>query len=315
MGDRRPQMVFVRRRRRGVRDRHGGDRSGRQAPSSGVADHRPRRHPRGRDRGRPRSSAMPVGAGLRTARSGTAESGSRSSTRWARRATGFGSRRSGSGRAGSTTSCAGSVRCSGHSSCFARTRSSGGVRVAARRQADGAELDCRLGGGDPRLPFDDARRGAQDRCGRRGSGGGLGDQVLRGAGAPRRDRPRGPGSRCARSTDETPLAEMYANARAARIYDGPDEVHRMVVSRRILKEFEQVGMAVLVKTNRRVTMAERPRGVPEGLRLRDRRGRGARAGPGRGAGSCPVGLGRSLPAGTHEPGAVLRAGTSRSATS
>jgi acyl-CoA dehydrogenase len=40
-------------------------------------------------------------------------------------------------------------------------------------------------------------------------------------------------------TDETPLAGMYANARAARIYDGPDEVHRMVVSRRILKEFEK----------------------------------------------------------------------------
>jgi acyl-CoA dehydrogenase len=42
-------------------------------------------------------------------------------------------------------------------------------------------------------------------------------------------------------TDQTPLAEMYANARAARIYDGPDEVHRMVVSRRILKEFEKGG--------------------------------------------------------------------------
>jgi acyl-CoA dehydrogenase len=42
-------------------------------------------------------------------------------------------------------------------------------------------------------------------------------------------------------TDETPLAEMYANARAARIYDGPDEVHRMVVSRRILKKFEEGG--------------------------------------------------------------------------
>jgi acyl-CoA dehydrogenase len=40
-------------------------------------------------------------------------------------------------------------------------------------------------------------------------------------------------------TDETPLAEMYANARAARIYDGPDEVHRMVVSRRILGVFER----------------------------------------------------------------------------
>jgi acyl-CoA dehydrogenase len=35
---------------------------------------------------------------------------------------------------------------------------------------------------------------------------------------------------------------MYANARAARIYDGPDEVHRMVVSRRILKEFEKGGV-------------------------------------------------------------------------
>jgi alkylation response protein AidB-like acyl-CoA dehydrogenase len=42
-------------------------------------------------------------------------------------------------------------------------------------------------------------------------------------------------------TDRTPLASMYAMARAARIYDGPDEVHRMVVSRRILKEFEGGG--------------------------------------------------------------------------
>ena len=43
-------------------------------------------------------------------------------------------------------------------------------------------------------------------------------------------------------TDETPLAHMYAQARGARIYDGPDEVHRMVVSRRILKEFEAGGV-------------------------------------------------------------------------
>jgi alkylation response protein AidB-like acyl-CoA dehydrogenase len=42
-------------------------------------------------------------------------------------------------------------------------------------------------------------------------------------------------------TDETPLGAMYAMARGARIYDGPDEVHRMVVSRRILKEFEGGG--------------------------------------------------------------------------
>jgi acyl-CoA dehydrogenase len=38
-------------------------------------------------------------------------------------------------------------------------------------------------------------------------------------------------------TDETPLGAMWAMARGARIYDGPDEVHRMVVARRILKSF------------------------------------------------------------------------------
>jgi alkylation response protein AidB-like acyl-CoA dehydrogenase len=38
-------------------------------------------------------------------------------------------------------------------------------------------------------------------------------------------------------TDRTPLATMLTAARAGRIYDGPDEVHRMVVSRRILKTF------------------------------------------------------------------------------
>jgi alkylation response protein AidB-like acyl-CoA dehydrogenase len=42
-------------------------------------------------------------------------------------------------------------------------------------------------------------------------------------------------------TDRTPLAAMWAMARAARIYDGPDEVHRMVVSRRILKDFAAGG--------------------------------------------------------------------------
>jgi acyl-CoA dehydrogenase len=40
-------------------------------------------------------------------------------------------------------------------------------------------------------------------------------------------------------TDGTPLAAMYALARGARIYDGPDEVHRMVVARRILRAFER----------------------------------------------------------------------------
>jgi acyl-CoA dehydrogenase len=39
-------------------------------------------------------------------------------------------------------------------------------------------------------------------------------------------------------TNDSPLATMYVMARGARIYDGPDEVHRMVVARRILKAFE-----------------------------------------------------------------------------
>jgi acyl-CoA dehydrogenase len=38
-------------------------------------------------------------------------------------------------------------------------------------------------------------------------------------------------------THETPLATMALTARGGRIYDGPDEVHRMVVSRRILRAF------------------------------------------------------------------------------
>jgi alkylation response protein AidB-like acyl-CoA dehydrogenase len=42
-------------------------------------------------------------------------------------------------------------------------------------------------------------------------------------------------------TDRTPLATMLTHARAGRIYDGPDEVHRMVVSRRILKNFAAGG--------------------------------------------------------------------------
>jgi alkylation response protein AidB-like acyl-CoA dehydrogenase len=38
-------------------------------------------------------------------------------------------------------------------------------------------------------------------------------------------------------TDETPLAHMSMQARGGRIYDGPDEVHRQVVAKRILREF------------------------------------------------------------------------------
>lgn len=38
-------------------------------------------------------------------------------------------------------------------------------------------------------------------------------------------------------TDDTPLAFWYRHERAARIYDGPDEVHKTVVARRVLREY------------------------------------------------------------------------------
>ncbi|MDX6455223.1 MAG: acyl-CoA dehydrogenase [Gaiellaceae bacterium] len=42
-------------------------------------------------------------------------------------------------------------------------------------------------------------------------------------------------------TEDTPLAGMWRQARAARIYDGADEVHKMFVARRILRAFEDGG--------------------------------------------------------------------------
>ncbi|MCB8983916.1 MAG: acyl-CoA dehydrogenase family protein [Ardenticatenaceae bacterium] len=38
-------------------------------------------------------------------------------------------------------------------------------------------------------------------------------------------------------TDETPIAYWYRHERAARIYDGPDEVHKRSVARRILQRY------------------------------------------------------------------------------
>jgi alkylation response protein AidB-like acyl-CoA dehydrogenase len=39
-------------------------------------------------------------------------------------------------------------------------------------------------------------------------------------------------------SQDSPLEGWYREARAARLYDGPDEVHRMVVARRILRQFD-----------------------------------------------------------------------------
>lgn len=39
-------------------------------------------------------------------------------------------------------------------------------------------------------------------------------------------------------TDDTPIAYWYRHERAARIYDGPDEVHKWSVARRIFKQYQ-----------------------------------------------------------------------------
>ena len=41
------------------------------------------------------------------------------------------------------------------------------------------------------------------------------------------------------ATEDHPLSMFYRQARLARIYDGPDEVHKMVVARRILSQYEK----------------------------------------------------------------------------
>lgn len=41
-------------------------------------------------------------------------------------------------------------------------------------------------------------------------------------------------------TDDTPLAYWYRHERAARIYDGPDEVHKMAVAKHILRSYGEM---------------------------------------------------------------------------
>jgi acyl-CoA dehydrogenase len=42
------------------------------------------------------------------------------------------------------------------------------------------------------------------------------------------------------TSQKTPLANMYTNARALRLADGPDEVHHMVVGRNELRQHREM---------------------------------------------------------------------------
>ena len=49
-------------------------------------------------------------------------------------------------------------------------------------------------------------------------------------------------------TDETVVARIFADMRAFRIYDGPSEVHRWSIAKRILKGHDRAGLDVHAAT-------------------------------------------------------------------
>lgn len=57
-------------------------------------------------------------------------------------------------------------------------------------------------------------------------------------------------------SSDLPLEKMYRAARAARIYDGPDEVHRMTVARQILRDYHPVEEPTELIAVRRVAARE-----------------------------------------------------------
>jgi len=57
-------------------------------------------------------------------------------------------------------------------------------------------------------------------------------------------------------SSDLPLEQMYRAARAARIYDGPDEVHRMTVARQILRDYAPVSEPTELIATRRVAAKE-----------------------------------------------------------
>ena len=70
-------------------------------------------------------------------------------------------------------------------------------------------------------------------------------------------------------TDETPLAGMLMHARGGRIYDGPDEVHRQVVAKRILKAFAEgrgVAFRLMWTHSRASCSSRRPRCIDPNFR-------------------------------------------------
>jgi acyl-CoA dehydrogenase len=70
-------------------------------------------------------------------------------------------------------------------------------------------------------------------------------------------------------TSDLPLESMYRHARAARIYDGPDEVHKVTVARQVLKNYRPSDPPVEHVPTRRTAAIEKFADALEGVTLND----------------------------------------------
>ena len=68
-------------------------------------------------------------------------------------------------------------------------------------------------------------------------------------------------------TTDLPLESMYRHARAARIYDGPDEVHKVTVARQVLKRYKASDPSVEHVPTRRKAAQEKFAEALDGLSL------------------------------------------------
>jgi alkylation response protein AidB-like acyl-CoA dehydrogenase len=69
-------------------------------------------------------------------------------------------------------------------------------------------------------------------------------------------------------SDDTVLSWFYRQERAARIYDGPDEVHKAVVAKRILKRWDRLPREAGVRTSAMLVPGDRSREADDELRNR-----------------------------------------------
>ena len=171
-------------------------------------------------------------------------------------------------RGASTTACAGWGSRAVRSTCCASAHLPPRARLAAGGEADGAELDRRQRRRDAGGAADDAARGVGD--GHEGARRPPDVALIKFYGAKVLhdvvDRAVQVHGSLGYSTD-LPLEQMYRFARAARIYDGPDEVHRQSVARHVLRGYAPPPDGVPERTP-----ADAPRALARALR-RPARGR------------------------------------------